>query len=585
MPRPGARVMPAKRSIALAGALTFAGVLAVGAWLAGSRIESPGDAAARTAPPTPSPILVPVEERVLSSSVVTRGTARFGLPQPISIAPSALKTSPGLIAMLPLHNTQLVEGDVMLTASGRPLFVLQGRSPAYRDLVPSISGDDVLQLEQGLERLGFGPGPADGVYDQETSAAVAKWYASKGWEPFGPTHDQRAALLALEREWEDANKAKLAAAAAVASAGLAVDSARATAEHGVRTAAAELAAKRADGRRLTSENSTPLAVESERSKAEYANKAASAEVATQIAERALIVLDPRQPETARAAADAKLELARSAEQRTKLEGELAVQAAERDASLAAEQLALAEAAVRSARLEAEKTVQAARDARAMAELEARLAAERLGRLTSDLDVARRKLGLQVPADEIVFIPALPVRVQEVTAAVGGAATGPVMSVTDNQLAVDSSLPLDAAPLVKPGMPVAIDEQALGVAAKGVVEQVASTPGTRGVDGYHIYFEVRVVETQSTLEGFSLRLTIPIESTAGAVIAVPTSALSLAADGTSRVQAQRDGALEYITVKPGLSADGYVEVAGAEGTLKAGQLVVVGYKTSESKDQH
>jgi peptidoglycan hydrolase-like protein with peptidoglycan-binding domain len=526
---------------------------------------------------------VPVEERVLSSSIVTRGTARFGLPQPVSIAPSALKASAGLIALLPLRNTQLDEGDVMLTASGRPVFVLQGRSPAYRDLVPGLSGDDVRQLEQGLERLEFGPGAVDGIYDQRTSAAVARWYASRGWEPFGPTRDQLAALLALEREWGEANKGKLAAAAAVTSAALAVDAARATAEHNLRAATAELATKRADCRRLTPENGTPLAVESERAKAEYANKAALADVATQIAERALIVLDPRQPETARAAADAKLELARAAAHRTRLEGELAVQAVERDAMLAAEHLALAEAAVRSARLEGEKAVQAALDARTIAELDARLAAERAERLASDLEIARRKLGVQVPADEIVFIPALPVRVEEVTAAVGGAAAGSVMSVTDNQLAIDSSLPLDAAPLVKPGMPVDIDEQALGVKARGVVEQVASTPGTRGVDGYHIYFEVRVVETQTRLEGFSLRLTIPIQSTDGAVIAVPTSALSLAADGTSRVQVQRNGALEYVAVTPGLSADGYVEVAAMDGMLQPGQLVVVGYKTPENKD--
>jgi multidrug efflux pump subunit AcrA (membrane-fusion protein) len=158
-----------------------------------------------------------------------------------------------------------------------------------------------------------------------------------------------------------------------------------------------------------------------------------------------------------------------------------------------------------------------------------------------------------------------------------------MSVTDNQLVIDSSLALDVAPLVKPGMPVAIDEEALGVKAKGVVEQVASTPGTRGVDGYHMYFEVRVVETQTKLEGFSLRLTIPVKSTKGVVTVVPISALSLAADGTSRVQVKRDGALEYIVVKPGLSADGFVEVTPVNGTLSPGQLVVVGYKNPENRE--
>jgi peptidoglycan hydrolase-like protein with peptidoglycan-binding domain len=528
---------------------------------------------------------VPVERRVLSASVVTRGTARFGLPQRISIAPSVLKANPGLIATLPLRNAQLEEGGVMLAASGRPVFVLQGRIPAYRDLVPGISGEDVRQLEQALKRLGFSPGPIDGIYDQQTSAAVAKWYQSRRWEPFGPTRDQLSALYNLERDWGEANKARLAAAAASGAAAVAVESARATAERNIGAAAAELAAKKADSRRLISENGTPLAVESERARAEHADTAAAAEVAAQTAERALIVLDPRQTETARAAADAKLAVARAAAEKIRLEGKVAVLAAEREAALAAGQLALAEAAVKSARLEGEKAVQAALDAQKLAELDARLTAARADRLAADLDAARRKLGVQVPVDEIVFIPALPVRVEEVTALVGAAAAGPVMSVTDHQLAIDSSLALDVAPLVKPGMPVAIDEQALGVKAKGVVEQVASTPGTRGVDGYHIYFEVRVVETQAKLAGFSLRLTIPIESTKGAVLAVPTSALSLAADGTSRVLVQNSSrALEYVVVRPGLSADGYVEVTPVEGALAPGQLVVVGYKAPEAKEQ-
>jgi hypothetical protein len=97
----------------------------IGAWVAGSQIESPAEVALRTAPPTASAILVPVEERVLSSDVVTRGTVRFGLPQPISVVPSALKPSPSLIATLPLPNARFAEGDVILTASGRPVFLFQ----------------------------------------------------------------------------------------------------------------------------------------------------------------------------------------------------------------------------------------------------------------------------------------------------------------------------------------------------------------------------------------------------------------------------------------------------------------------------
>jgi len=123
--------------------------------------------------------------------------------------------------------------------------------------------------------------------------------------------------------------------------------------------------------------------------------------------------------------------------------------------------------------------------------------------------------------------------------------------------------------------VRIDEQALGVTATGLVKFVADRPGTRRVDGFHFYFEVAVEETAMKLKGFSLRLTIPIESTAGGVIAVPASALSLSADGTSRIRVERGDALDYVAVKPGMSADGFVAVTPLAGELNAGELAVVG----------
>jgi hypothetical protein len=222
-------------------------------------------------------------------------------------------------------------------------------------------------------------------------------------------------------------------------------------------------------------------------------------------------------------------------------------------------------------------VQAAIEAQKAAEREAKLAVDAVARLTTELDNVRRTTGVQVPVDEIVFIPALPVRVEQVDVIVGSAASGPVLMVTNNQLAIDSSLPLDEAPLVKPGMVVTIDEPELGLTATGIVARVAETPGTDGVDGFHVYFEILVDKTTTALEGFSLRLTIPVQSTGAAVMAVPISALSLAADGTSRVQVSNNGSLEFITVEPRLTADGYVEIKPVNGTLTPGQLVVIGYE--------
>jgi len=557
------------------------GGMAIGAWYAGSKIQSPAEMAARTAPPEPSPILVPVDSRVLSLDVVTRGTVRFGLPQPISIAPSTVKGGVGLIATLPRPNEGFQEGQVILSVSGRPVFVLRGATPAHRDMSPGTRGGDVLQLEEALARLGFDPGTVDGIYDQKTSAAVERLYRKAGWDPLEPTREQRAAVVALEREWSDAVRSRVAAEAARETAVRAVAAARALADQNTRQAALDSAARAGDRRRVPDTRAAQsLALETERARAAHSASVAAADVAAQVADRAIVVLDPRQTETARANAEAKLKAARAAQRKAKLEADLAIQTATREAALAEERIQVAEAAVNAARLEGERSVRAAMEQQTVAEFDLKVASERAARLERELAAARERLGVQVPADEVVFIPSPPVRVHEVTAAVGANASGPVMSVTDNQLSIDSQLPISAAPLVKPEMKVAIDEQALGIHATGVVEVVANAPGTRGVDGYHFYLGVRVESTPVSLAGFSVRLTIPVETSKGAVTVVPTSAVSLAVDGTSRVQVNRGGVLEYVTVKPGLSAGGYVEVTAPDGRLVAGQLVVVGYKSAE-----
>ena len=118
----------------------------------------------------------------------------------------------------------------------------------------------------------------------------------------------------------------------------------------------------------------------------------------------------------------------------------------------------------------------------------------------------------------------------------------------------------------------------------MVDTVASTPGTRNVDRFHVYMNVRVASTATPIEGASVRLTIPTEATRGEVLAVPVSALSLSTDGTSRIQIQNGNALEYITVQPGLSAGGFVEITPVSGSLAPGQLVVVGYNNPSARDE-
>ena len=472
--RPANRKLDRKYKLALS--LIGVVLLAVVSWIAGSKIQSPAEAAARTAPPAPSPILVPVEERVLSSDVITRGTARFGLPQSVALAPSPLKSEAGVITTLPLRGDHLKEGDVLLTASGRPVFLLQGNTPVYRDLTSGLSGEDILQLEAALRRLKLDPGPMDGVFDEKTGAAVADLYASAGYASFVPGEEQLAHLRSIENELAMAVNDKAIAENTLALAPLAIKAAQ---------------AQRA---------------------ADLARTSGSAQVAAQ------------------------------------LNGDIAVRTAE----------------------EAQKAAQ--REVERLTKL--------VEELTAEFEAARSITDSPVPMDEVVFIPSFPVRVQELSVKIGDRASGPILVLTNNKLAIDSSLPLAEAPLVKPGMKVTIDEPNLGLQATGVVSRVADTPGTDGADGYHVYFEVLVDETKVKLEGVSLRLTIPVQSTGGAVTVVPISALFLAADGTSRLQVDNKGKLEFIEVKPGLSAEGFVEVTPVRGKLSAGQLVLVGYEKSE-----
>jgi hypothetical protein len=257
-----------------------------------------------------------------------------------------------------------------------------------------------------------------------------------------------------------------------------------------------------------------------------------------------------------------------------------VEAAEKAAKLAARQYAVAEAAVKAAQLDGKLAVQRAQDAQKVADLDAKLATEKFDRATARLELARSRLGVQVPADEIAFIPSLPVRVDQATVLVGDPASGPVVTVTDPHPAVESSLPLGVARHVKRGMEVAISEPDRGLKLQGTVEEVADAPGTRGVERDHVFLKVRLGKTAARLEGLAPLLTIRVR-TSEPVLAVPIGAISLTAEGQPRVQVKNNqGEFEYVAVQRGLSGDGFVEVTPIAGTLKHGQLVVVESKKKE-----
>ena len=92
---------------------------------------------------------------------------------------------------------------------------------------------------------------------------------------------------------------------------------------------------------------------------------------------------------------------------------------------------------------------------------------RLAQLAQDeADRARRSSGIQVPADEVIFVVNAPVRVSELLVSRGDQIRGAAMVVTDAIVSIDSGLAVDDVALVKVGMTAQIEELSLGIALKG-----------------------------------------------------------------------------------------------------------------------
>ena len=97
-------------------------------------------------------------------------------------------------------------------------------------------------------------------------------------------------------------------------------------------------------------------------------------------------------------------------------------------------------------------------------------------------------------------------------------------------------------------------------------------------------EVTPAEGVASLVGASVVQTITVESTDGEVLAVPVAALSVSADGKTRLQVQDSrGTTRQVLVDPGLAAKGLVAVTPIRGKLDPGDLVVVGNGGPEAKD--
>jgi len=200
------------------------------------------------------------------------------------------------------------------------------------------------------------------------------------------------------------------------------------------------------------------------------------------------------------------------------------------------------------------------------------AEENLADAQEALNEAEFTAGTPLPVSEIVYVKTLPRRVDDVKVERGGTVNGVVMSASGASLVVTVKVDAATAERLKAGMAASLD-LGEGTAVAGKVRRV-----TKNGEQYDVVVAPNTLTAKqlALFRDANVRVTIPVKSTAGKVLAVPVAALSSGPDGGSRVEVLREGKVELIPVTVGLSADGYAQVTpSGDAKLSEGDQVVVG----------
>lgn len=182
---PGDRSSPALRRQRIVTAIAVACAVLSIAGMASSRfVKSPKQIAAESGAPPASVITAAVTNQVLSTTLIFRGTV--GTSSRIEITPAVSGTSgasSAIVSAVRVRAGQTVKpGKVLLEVSGRPLIVLRGAVPAYRDLKPGDQGADVRQLQTALASLGYFTGTVNGSFGASTKTAITRMYDALGYD-------------------------------------------------------------------------------------------------------------------------------------------------------------------------------------------------------------------------------------------------------------------------------------------------------------------------------------------------------------------------------------------------------------------
>jgi peptidoglycan hydrolase-like protein with peptidoglycan-binding domain len=139
-----------------------------------------GRAASKTAPRAPataSPLVVEVQRGTLTD----RATMSVVIGRTAALEVRSRRS--GTVTRVLSHDQPAVEvasGTLIGWIDEQPIAVLQGATPAYRDLTAGTNGTDVAQLQTFLTANGWFSGAVDGVWRPALTDAVKRWQRTVG---------------------------------------------------------------------------------------------------------------------------------------------------------------------------------------------------------------------------------------------------------------------------------------------------------------------------------------------------------------------------------------------------------------------
>jgi len=577
-------------------------------------VQSPSLTTTRATGGDARPITAAVEKKSLRNEITVRADASYADAVDITAGTSASGSLPIVTGTLPVVGDHIDALSVVAEVSGRPIIVLPGALPAYRTLSFGLRGDDVLQLKAALSAANIDSGDENSdLFDAATAQAVSALYGEVGYLPAlseansedlvrsaQDAADSAAAGLASARRALTAAKHALTSQGRLEQANLVKSAQRAesSAQRMLATAhAASLAATAA----------IPAATEANTATQQRSNTAQQgvslAQNAVTAAQRAVDNATPANVPAANSALEAARDTlaARQATAAVAATDAVATQSALNSA-------VFDQTATQNAEADAADAVATAHDATALA-----LAAEAAALASPNTDeeeaavtagtrqFSSAQAALQsaqeaalpiLPVGEVAFLSQLPRRVDSVTAVLGAAAAGPLVSLSGADLGLVASVSKADAALLAVGDAATFSPADGGTPVEATVAAIdaaalpASTDGDDSGSGAEqpttdrmavSLVPVGLTDDQvRSLDGSNVRVSIPVGDSAENVLAVPIAAVSMGPGGASRVETiAPDGQSSMVEVTTGLVAGGDVEVTPVTGSLHVGDNVVVG----------